>query len=101
MNKSDTVSLYIDTNKRAVFYRGYRLQLTRSEYCIILALYNSENYLGVDDLITAIDSFKDIGHSNVAVHVFNINSKTRNIDGNRLIEHTKKGSGYFINKDFV
>lgn len=98
MTKTDTLNLYIDTDKKEVFYRGYRLILTKCEYYILLAIYLSEQYIGADALVKTLDSFKDTGNTSVAVHVFNINSKTKNIDGKKLINHTGNGDGYFICK---
>jgi DNA-binding response OmpR family regulator len=99
MEKTEFQHLYVDMINKAVFYRGYRLPLTRTEYYVLLAIYQSEDCVGSEALLSAIDSFRDIGNGNVAVHIFNINSKTRNIDGSKLIKHTKKGAGYFIDKD--
>ena len=76
--------LSVDEETREVYYLGYRLALTKSEFCILCAILKSE--AGVER-----NEFSDIAAARhgsdrtMKTHICNINKKAADIGDRKLI----------------
>lgn len=88
--------LTVGSSRNNVFYLGYPLALTNSEFAILrlLAKFQGNNLTAeiIADYCALSGSTKS-----VSLHIFNINSKAKQIGRRTLIKNNQK-SGYFLNK---
>lgn len=89
--------LYVGSTKNDVFYLGYPLSLTDTEFAIvrILALLcgNTLNPSQLSEYCSLSGDKKSI-----ALHIHNINRKARTIGGRNLVKN-HKNQGYFLNDE--
>ena len=86
--------LYVDTDKHTVLLLGYALHLTGSEFAILRTIV--ENYgISKQGLLDSCFEGKELTAGNIAVHVYNINRKAKEITGRRFISGNRK-YGYKI-----
>ena len=86
--------LYIDTDKKSVLILGYSVHLTGSEFSILCAVAQNHG-ISKEGLMDGCFEGKALTAGNVAVHVYNINRKAKEITGRRFISGNRK-YGYRI-----
>ena len=86
--------LTVGDNRSEVFYLGYRLKVTPSEYKILTVLDRSDR-CSTNEL-TELLGFDATKKGNVAVHICSINRKAVSIGERKLI--LCQGSEYFFNE---
>ena len=89
--------LTVGNTRDNVFYLGYPLTLTNTEFAILRLFAKFEgNNLSAE---TIADYCALSGSSkSVSLHIFNINGKAKEIGGRTLIKNNQK-SGYFLNNE--
>lgn len=85
--------LQLGDNASEVYFLGYNLKLTRSEYQLLCALADAE-LVSSDELARIIGSEK---RGTVAVHICSINAKARAIGERKLV--LCKDSEYYLNEN--
>ncbi len=84
---------YLRIDGGEVYFLGYRLLLTKSEYKIICRIAEAEKPMCAEGLVTSLGRRK-ITAQNAAVHICNINKKANAIGGRNLI-NCDSGRYYF------
>ena len=89
--------LYVGSTKSNVFYLGYPLSLTDTEFAILRILTIS---CGNTLSPTEISNYCALSGSekSITLHIHNINRKARDIGGRNLVKNTKN-EGYFLNDE--
>ena len=92
-------SLYVDKGRSQIFYLGYKLNLSKSEFKIICAIAGSTvEYITAESILRECFTNKDVKPGNVAAHICNINRKAAVIGGRKIIL-SKYDTGYKLNED--
>ena len=87
--------LTIDEDDGSVYYLGYKLKLTKSEYDIVCSIANSADGVRSGEFTDSSGKIKNKAIiQNSAVHICNINRKSRDI-GNRKLIVCEDGKYYF------
>lgn len=89
--------LYVGNTKSDVFYLGYPLSLTDTEFAILRILTVScGNTLSPKE----ISNYCALSGSekSITLHIHNINRKARDIGGRNLVKNNKN-EGYFLNDE--
>ena len=81
--------LYVDTDKRVVLLLGYVLHLTASEFAILHTIVENRG-ISKQGLLDRCFEGKGLTEGNIAVHVYNINRKAKEITGRRFISGNRK-----------
>ena len=76
--------LSVDEVTRDVYYLGYRLILTKSEFCILCAMLKSESGIERDEFYD-IAALRRGSEKTMKTHICNINKKAVAIGGRKLI----------------
>ena len=85
--------LAINESTKEVYYLGYEMELTVTEFRILWALYNSDATVSLAELQKSIDDTKQADRKSIAVHVCHINKKAEAIGGRKIILNKCK-AGY-------
>lgn len=89
--------LFVSVRDNKVFYLGYKLPLTKTEYYVLKILINSQNTPISADEIASIIS-QNMKKENAIYHISRINCKAKNISERILIKNFAK-NGYFLNEE--
>lgn len=89
--------LFTGCTKDQVFYLGYPLELTESEFAILRLLTRLGGDAMRGEVISRICSSRGDSDS-AALHICSINKKARAVGGRSLIKNDLK-KGYFLNKE--
>jgi DNA-binding response OmpR family regulator len=90
--------LVIDKVSESIIYLGYPLKLTKREFTVLDLIIDHKDGISSRDLLAAISPKKNIGIGNIAVQVFNINKKAKEIGGRNIIVESR-ADGYMLVAD--
>ena len=89
--------LYVGSTKSNVFYLGYPLSLTDTEFAILRILtLCCGNTLSPTEILHRCALSSSV--RSVSLHIHNINRKAREIGGRNLVKN-HKNKGYFLNDE--
>ena len=89
--------IFIDYDNCAIYYLGYRLHLTKSEFSVLKVIIENDPRTHTASDISNLCE-RNITPKSVLFHVHNINKKAFSI-GKRVLISNKIKIGYFLNKE--
>lgn len=96
-----THALTVGSNPESIFYMGYRLSLTPSEYTLLRCLfYRSPRVTSARDLLSLCFPGRRISVTNVTTHISNINKRAAELDPRPLIVNVHN-QGYRLRDGIV
>ena len=87
--------LYIDEEQNCVILLGYIMRLTKTELALLKHMIRIDGYITSVSLVERVLVGKTLTDGNIAVHVCNINKKSKAISGRSIIK-TCRFKGYKI-----
>ena len=89
--------ILIDNDNSRIYYLGYRLPLTKSEFNILKAILQSSSKAVSQEEIASLCEFR-CNPDSIKFHIHNINKKAFSV-GKRVLISNKTKIGYFLNKE--